>query len=208
MAAANTHTTDPVFKHCVRCGYALRGLPATHACPECGLRYDPRCALYRVTNPRQLIAFWLMILAGGWVSLRNLPKLARLDSASTWDIVGVVAAVVWIVFIIAGTWWLLRSARRGFKVAITTDMLVLHVPGSKRETVPWSDIESVAVKPLPEGKPQIATVKLRIHAAAVEVGGVANVFPRREDVERFVAEANARIAAAKHPVVDEAGNGC
>ena len=48
----------PVFARCPRCDYSLRGLPANHACPECGLRFDEQCELYRTTNPKA--AFFML----------------------------------------------------------------------------------------------------------------------------------------------------
>lgn len=39
------------LSHCPRCGYALIGLPAAHACPECGLTYDERTRCWRAERP-------------------------------------------------------------------------------------------------------------------------------------------------------------
>ena len=184
-----------VFKKCVRCGYSLRGLPANHICPECGLRFDERGALYRVTNPRQLLAFWLMILGGGWVSLKNLPHFANLAGASAWETVGALAGALWVVFVAAGIWFFIRRYRRSFEVAITSDGLILRLPGFSDDLIPWSDIGGASIKEHPAAKPQIASVLLRGKNKTVEIGGVANVFPRRADVERFVAEVNDRLDA-------------
>lgn len=194
-----TNNDDPtvasVFKKCVRCGYSLRGLPANHRCPECGLRFDERCALYRVTNPRQLLAFWLMILGGGWVSLKNLPHFANLAGASAWETVGALAGALWIVFVAAGIWFFVRRYRRGFEVAITGDGLILRLPGFSEDLIPWRDIGGASAKECPAEKPQIASVFIRSKNKTVAIGGVANVFPKRADVERFVAEVNDRVAA-------------
>ena len=187
----------PVFKKCVRCGYSLRGLPANHRCPECGLRFDERCALYRVTNPRQLLALWLIVFGGGWVSLRNLPHLAKLGSASAWQKVGAIAGALWFVIAVIGVWLFVRHYRRGFEVAITSDGLILRLPGFSDDLMPWSDIGGASARQRPAGKPQIASVFLRSRNKTVEIGGVANVFPRRGDVERFVAEVNDRVDAKK-----------
>lgn len=35
---------------CPSCGYALLGLPVAHACPECGVEYDPHSVLVRLTG--------------------------------------------------------------------------------------------------------------------------------------------------------------
>jgi predicted RNA-binding Zn-ribbon protein involved in translation (DUF1610 family) len=186
----------PVFKKCVRCGYSLRGLPANHACPECGLRFDERCALYRVTNPRQLMVFWLMIFGGGWVALKHLPHIANLGNASAWDIVGALAGLVWIICVPIAVWFFVRHYRRGFEVAITSDGLIVRLPGFSDELIPWRDIGGASIKDRPAGKPQVASVVLKSKNKTVDIGGVANVFPTRADVEQFVRHVTERLDAA------------
>lgn len=186
----------PVFKKCIRCGYSLRGLPANHICPECGLRFDERCALYRVTNPRQLLAFWLMILGGGWVGLKNLPHLANLAGASAWDTVGAFAGALWIVFVVAGVWFFVSRYRRGFELAITSDGLILRLPRFSDNLIPWRDIGGASIKDRPASKPQVASVFLSSKNKTVDIGGVANVFPKRADVERFVRQVMQHLDSA------------
>jgi hypothetical protein len=186
----------PVFKKCVRCGYSLRGLPANHACPECGLRFDERCALYRVTNPKQLMAFWLMIFGGGWVALKHLPHIANLGNASAWDIVGALAGLVWIICVPIAVWFFIRRYRRGFEVAITSDGLIVRLPGFTDELIPWRDIGGASIKDRPAGKPQVASVVLKSKNKTMDIGGVANVFPTRADVEQFVRHVTERLDAA------------
>jgi len=186
----------PVFKKCARCGYSLRGLPADHACPECGLRFDRRCALFRVTNPKQLLVCWVMIFSGGWVTVRNLPHLANLAGASASEKVGAFAGVLWVVFVVAGLWYLAGRYRRGLEVAVTGDGLIVRLPGFNDDVIPWSDIGRASIMELPEEKPQIASVFIKSKNKTVQIGGVANVFPKHKDVERFVAEVNDRVDAA------------
>jgi len=192
----NTDKAVPVFKKCVRCGYSLRGLPANHACPECGLRFDERCASYRVTNPRQLMVFWLMIFGGGWVALKHLPHVANLGGASAWEMIGALAGVVWIVCVPIAVWFIVRSYRRGFEVAITSDGLIVRLPGFSDDLIPWCDIGGASIKDRPAGKPQIASVFRKSKNKSVEIGGVANVFPNRTDVEHFVRQVMERLDSA------------
>lgn len=199
----NTDKAVPVFKECVRCGYSLRGLPANHACPECGLRFDERCALYRVTNPRQLMVFWLLIFGGGWVALKHLPHVANLGGASAWEMIGALAGVVWIVCVPIALWFIVRSYRRGFEVAITSDGLIVRLPGFSDDLTPWRDIGGASIKDRPASKPQVASVFLRGENKTVDIGGVANVFPKRADVERFVRQVMERLDSA-----DDRGNSC
>ena len=135
----------PVFTKCVRCGYSLRGLSASCACPECGLRLDEQCALYGATNPKQILALWLMILGGGWISLKNLPHLSNLADASAWETLGALTGALWIVFVAAGIWFFVRRYRQGFKAAITSDGLILRLPGFSDDLLPWRDIGGASI---------------------------------------------------------------
>jgi hypothetical protein len=140
-----------------------------------------------------------MILGGGWVSLKNLPDLANLADASAWDTVGALAGALWVVFVVAGIWFFARRYRRGFQVAITSDGLILRLPGFKEDLLPWRDIGGASVKERPAGKPQVASVVLTSTNKTVEIGGVANVFPKRAAVERFVQEVNERVGSGDAP---------
>lgn len=189
----NPSLTAPVFKKCVRCEYSLRGLPANHACPECGLQFDERCALYKVTNPNAVIAIWACIFGGGWVSLKHLPDLKNFSTISTWDKVGVIAALMWFVFVAFGIFFLIKLYRRGQEVAITGDGLIIRLAGFKDDLIPWSNISEATVADIPETKPQIATIFLIDKNKTVKIGGVSNVFPTRSDAERFVRQINERV---------------
>jgi hypothetical protein len=89
----------------------------------------------------------------------------------------------------------IRRYRRGFEVAIMSDGLILHLPSFSDDLIPWSDIGAASIKERPAGKSQVTYVILRSTDTAVEIGGVANLFPSRGDVERFVAEVNDRAEA-------------
>ena len=191
---ASQPASKPVFEKCVRCDYLLRGLPANHACPECGLRFDQRCELYRVTNPKVVLAVWAMIFGGGWVSLKGLRSLGNWATASAWQKVGVFAAVAWIILLVTGVWFFSKHYRRGHKVAITGDGLFVHLPGYRDELIPWADIAEASVKPKP--KARIATVLLKAKQKELDIGGLYNLFPKEGDVERFVAQVNERAHAA------------
>ena len=184
---------QPVFKKCARCGYSLRGLPSNHACPECGLRFDERCELYRVTNPKQVLIVWIAIFSGGWVVLKNLPHVWNYAAASAWEKVGGVAAVAWFFFVGFGVWFLVKRYRRGFEVAVTTDGLIVRLPGFDDELIPWNNIGSASFVPIPEDKPQAALVFFKNKKKNVSIGGVANVFPTVTHVMRFVGQVRARI---------------
>ena len=182
-----------VFKKCARCEYSLRGLPANHVCPECGLAFDERCELYRATNPKQILFLWAAIFGGGWVVLRNLPHVGNFAAASAWEKVGALAGVVWIVCVPIAVWFVVRSYRRGFEVAVTSDGLIVRLPGFSDDLIPWRDIGGASIKDRPAGKPQVASVILKGGRKNLDIGGVNNVFPKRADVERFVEQVNLRV---------------
>jgi hypothetical protein len=124
-----------------------------------------------------------------------------LAGASAWEKVGALAALLWVVFIVAMAWFLIRRYRRGFAVAITTDGLIVHLPGFREDLMPWNDIGGASIKPLGKGgaktNAQVARVEFKRGNKTVEIGGMANVFPKREDVEQFVNAVNQRVEAAR-----------
>jgi len=96
-------TPDPVAEdlepgllaNCPRCAYALRGLPAKHRCPECGLEVDRRWQIIptsgdhlRTSRLRKYAVairwfvilysgvFVLVSLGGAWIRGNPLPALA------------------------------------------------------------------------------------------------------------------------------------
>ncbi len=188
--------SKPVFKKCVRCGYSFRGLPADHACPECGLRFDEECELYRAANPRQILVVWIAIFSGGWATVRHLHHVTSFAAASAWQKVGALAALAWFPFVTAGLWMVIKQHRRGYTVSVMCDGLIVRLPGYKPDLIPWPTIQEASVKDLPEGKPQIAFVVLKDKQRPMSIGGVCNVFPKRADVERFVEQVNSRVRAA------------
>ncbi|MCP4591329.1 MAG: hypothetical protein GY842_11315 [bacterium] len=189
--------TAPVFKRCPRCDYSLRGLPPNHACPECGLRYDQGCALYRVTNPKAVIGIWLCIFGGSWMNLRHLPTLGAWASASAWEQFISITALLGLICMIIFAWFLYRRYQRGMCVAVASDGLILRLLGFGDDLIPWSEIGDVSVKARPAEKPQIALVFLRSKGKSVEIGGTSNVFPQPADVERFVEQVRERTGSAR-----------
>ena len=195
MVASEKDNSDsvPVFRRCVRCGYSLRHLPAEHACPECGLRFDRQCALYRVTNEKQVLIVWGAIFLGGWINLKHLRFLSNLEGASAWEKFLAIVALVWVIVIAIGIWFFAKRYRQGFEVAIVSDGLLIKLPGFNEDIIPWNDVENAAIKDQKDGKPQVARVTLKRKNKTIEIGGVGNVFPTREDVESFVDEVNRRV---------------
>ena len=137
------------------------------------------------------------------MNVKRVPHLGNLAGASTWETVGALAGVLWIVLVIAGVWFFASRYRRGLVVAITTDGLIVRLPGFKDDLIPWHDIDSASIKSRPAGKPQVARLFIKGTNKTVDLGGVANVFPTRTDVEQFVRQVSERLEAA-----DDEGNSC
>ena len=151
----------PVFDKCPRCSYLLRGLPVDYACPECGLKFDEKCELYRAVNPKQVLLLWAAIFGGGWMNLRSLPHLVNFAGASTWERTLACLAIVWVVIVVLGARFVIILYRRGFLVAVTSDGLFVRLPASKEAMIPWTQIASAEIKEKPAGKPQVAKVIMK-----------------------------------------------
>lgn len=142
------------------------------------------------------MVFWLMIFGGGWVALKHLPHVANLGGASAWEMIGALAGVVWITCVPIAVWFIVRSYRRGFEVAITSDGLIVRLPGFNDDLIHWREIGGASIKDRPASKPQIASVFLKSKDRPVDIGGVANVFPKRADADNFVRQIMERLDPA------------
>ena len=187
-------STRSAYQKCARCEYRLRGLPANHACPECGLRYDERSERYRVTNPNVILAIYAGMFGTAWISTKGLPNLFRWSSVSWWDRIHGLAGVAWLVMMALVIWMLIRHYRIGQEVAVTGDGLLLRMMGFNNDLVPWSRIDGAEIKVHP--KQQIALVTVKDRKRPVEIGSVQRFFPKKEDLERFVAQVNDHVRPA------------
>ena len=77
------------------------------------------------------------------------------------------------------------------------------LPGFSDDLIPWRDIGGASIKDRPASKPQVASVFLKSKNKTVDIGGVANVFPKRTDVEHFVGQVMERLDSA-----DDEGESC
>lgn len=181
---------QPPFGSCPRCTYCLRGLPADHYCPECGLGFDPGCELYRVTNPKQFLLIWGLIFGGGWVNLKSIQYWGSWQTETLWHKIYAVAGAVWIICLIFGVLWVCRAYRRGQKVAVTTDGLFIQMASADDGLIPWSSIrQAVAEK---KGKTHIAIITRCNPDKPIRLGDMYKLFGTGQDARRFVDQVNAR----------------
>ena len=82
------------------------------------------------------------------------------------------------------------------EVAVTTDGLIVRLPGFDDGLIPWHQISGAAVKDLPSVKRPVAQLAMKDRPTTA-IGGLAKVFPTRDDAERFVRQVTDRVHEAK-----------
>ncbi len=190
---------EPLLQECPRCAYSLRGLPTDHTCPECGLAYDEDCEFYPTIKPKRLI-FQLSLLIGlGLILLPSLRHFGNFMMVSSWLKLKAIAAVLWWTGVLQQLWLWAKSYRAGTGVAVTSDGLFIGLSVVRGELVPWANIHEATVTRRPESLQDIACVKIKDRLLPRYIGESVRVFPTRADVERFVAQVNARVEASREP---------
>jgi hypothetical protein len=174
-----------VIDTCPECGYSLHGLPTTHACPECGQRYDAECEL---VQRKQQGAIWFVVawyvLSGGWffrLMWRGLPNRG-------WVLVFKLCCLG--IYSIPGYFLLrtiIRNSRRGVMAAVLPGYLLLRLEESRDARIPWSNISRAAAN----GGVKSVAVFIRDASKIREIRGV---FQTREQCEKFAREINRRVA--------------
>ncbi|UCG32954.1 MAG: hypothetical protein JSU68_14975 [Phycisphaerales bacterium] len=183
----------PPFDACPRCAYSLRGLPADHYCPECGLRFDRDCVLYRVTNPKLFLLLWALILGGGLVNLRYLRYWSSWSSETVYNKVFAVMGLVYLVCLTFGVFWARKKYKSGQKVAITADGVFLQMGAIDDGLIPWSHIRRANTGK--RGRHYIAVITRRDPNRIITLGEYYTFFPAEQDAQRFVNQIRNRIAS-------------
>ncbi len=177
---------------CPRCGYSLTGLPAEHACPECGGRYDRMTAIWRQRSNWAAIVpaiVWLVLLVG-LLAMKGVEFLNNRGGP-----LGRGPAIAWLVVGPFVLWRAVRELnvrRAGLFVACLPEGLALRQPEIGRLTYPWSDIESVS---------ESSRFPRRPGALIRTPGGgrlhITGVFRARTDVSAFVECTRAHLSRAR-----------
>ncbi len=168
-----------MVERCPKCNYSLTGLPATHACPECGLRYDERSSVWR-SKPH-----WSAYL-GCLGSIGAFPTILRL--INTLSFLLAAAIVVMYVVVFGGSLYLVwRDQRRGRYAAAMADGLHLRLGKFSPSCIPWNEIAGAksAYKLFGVHHAKLSFRSQRRHVT------VAGVFRGKADAERFADVVNA-----------------
>ncbi|HNO78974.1 MAG TPA: hypothetical protein PKN33_13020 [Phycisphaerae bacterium] len=142
--------------------------------------------MFPVVNPKRVFVFWGLFFIYFFGHVIDLPRIGNLPNLTAGEKFEAFVNVALLVALIVVSWKFITRYRRGYKVAVTSDGLFLHLPGCSDNLIPWNGVGRASVKPVSEGKPQMATLLLRKQKMYIDIGGAANVFPKRADVELFV----------------------
>lgn len=118
-----------MIERCPICAYSLRGLPAVHRCPECGLECDSNAIVFK--EPRTAWAC-LASLTAGILLWRTLAEFAAMGRPWDWS-----ASAAPVAFVAVLIWWLTRKRHI---IIVTPRYLHIHGRSSTPESFAIEDI--------------------------------------------------------------------
>ncbi len=178
-------TISPVLDKCPQCNYSLKGLPANHICPECGLEYDERSERYarRVWHGAGLLAGLAAMYLAIIIRDEGLPPYG-----TNWDKTGFV--LVLLLVVVWGLWRGYRSYRRGVVAAVLPGGLFVRDGRGEGKLHPWDTVSS------PKVMWSHKSVTLDRSDSMLSVI-VLSVFKSRADAERLVKQIQERLPAVE-----------
>lgn len=124
------------LERCPMCKYDLAGLPARHACPECGFAYDADTWIHEV--PTNTTIATIACVSSAFVALAMLRKLVLSGSLSDAGIFVLFASNTWL-------FWRTRN-RPEVRLLVSREICSQEENAEQREWR-WTDIADVQRKP-------------------------------------------------------------
>ncbi len=184
-----------MMRACPRCSYSLRGLPETHACPECGLGYDDRSRSWWTRGSRSYwIAAAILLYCGVELFFTVFFTSAGLGSTRV-----MLLRFMAILYVLGGSWFLFsiyKMWKHGVTVSVVVDGIITRMGTGESKLIPWANISRTSLTP---GAGKGVTLLLVKERTSVSV---ADVFRNREEAESFVAAANAYLHQSEPPPDD------
>lgn len=169
---------------CPRCNYNLRGLPAHHRCPECGLEYDEHTRIWRPAKPWP--AYTALIGVGSGVLInagQSLRAILLGQPVGLWRVAFLAGCVLSFGYV---AWKIAAAHRRGFVIALCPCGIFVRNAFESAE-IPW-----LIVVRLNQSSQQVSLIRSR--GAPIDL----SLFLRTpHDVDAFrraLDEAKTRVA--------------
>jgi len=121
---------------CLWCGYDLTGLPDYHACPECGLAYDPQATAIELAQQFHPLAATFFAAA-----FAALVFALTLSKQPQWVEVFVLVAAGAFVFPMLGRMWL--GTGRNDRLILNRNGLNYCPRSGASRTMPWPNVAEV-----------------------------------------------------------------
>jgi len=121
---------------CLWCSYDLTGLPEHHACPECGLEYDPKATAIELTQHVHPLA--VIFFAAAFAALLAILTLRRQPS---WVEVFILLVAGALVFPMLGRMWL--GSGRHDRLILNRNGLNYCPSSGEIRTMPWKQVAEV-----------------------------------------------------------------
>jgi hypothetical protein len=131
---------------CPVCNYSLRGLPAAHRCPECGLEYDEHSIIWYPPRRRRWYAAFFALVSLG-ITGAGMEGIFPFEGPTVdfWIGLGAVAFGV-LGFVLAVRVFLTRPF-----VAVVPLGVIVRMRAQAVEVIPWDRAGSLEVREPPPG---------------------------------------------------------
>lgn len=174
---------------CPRCAYSLRGLPAEHACPECGFTYDADSRIWYIRPPRFVIVFLSLVV--GIPFLVSTIRLTILTLADGRFPLGLSLFTLTFYGITAGLFvWIIRRGRRNpMLLGMNPAGMFARTQSGNFRLMPWQDIRDVSAQRMR----LLAFHRIRIEFTNGRTARMGTPFTQNE-ANDFVEAARARLS--------------